>query len=44
MMMAPSAASATVLRPSLHAAMLTGQLTAFSYWLLETFPLLSTIG
>jgi len=24
--------------------MLTGQLTAFSYWLLETFPLLSTIG
>jgi cytochrome c-type biogenesis protein len=25
-------------------AMLTGQLTAFSYWLLETFPLLATIG
>jgi cytochrome c-type biogenesis protein len=25
-------------------AMITGQLTAFSYWLLETFPLLSTIG
>jgi len=25
-------------------AMLTGQLSAFSYWLLETFPLLSTIG
>jgi len=24
--------------------MLTGQLSAFSYWLLETFPLLSTIG
>jgi cytochrome c-type biogenesis protein len=26
------------------AAMLTGQLTVFSYWLLETFPLLSIIG
>jgi cytochrome c-type biogenesis protein len=25
-------------------AMMTGQLTAFSYWLLETFPLLSIIG
>jgi cytochrome c-type biogenesis protein len=25
-------------------AMLTGQLTTFSYWLLETFPLLATIG
>jgi cytochrome c-type biogenesis protein len=25
-------------------AMLTGQLTAFSYWLLETFPLLAKIG
>jgi cytochrome c-type biogenesis protein len=25
-------------------AMITGQLSAFSYWLLETFPLLSTIG
>jgi cytochrome c-type biogenesis protein len=26
------------------AAMMTGQLTTFSYWLLETFPSLSTIG
>jgi cytochrome c-type biogenesis protein len=25
-------------------AMLTGQFTAFSYWLLETFPLLAKIG
>jgi cytochrome c-type biogenesis protein len=25
-------------------AMITGQLTAFSYWLLETFPMLATIG
>lgn len=25
-------------------AMITGQLSAFSFWLLETFPLLSTIG
>ena len=25
-------------------AMITGQLSAFSYWLLDTFPLLSTIG
>ena len=25
-------------------AMMTGQLTTFSYWLLETFPSLSTIG
>jgi cytochrome c-type biogenesis protein len=26
------------------AAMITGQLTTFSYWLLNTFPLLSVIG
>jgi cytochrome c-type biogenesis protein len=26
------------------AAMITGQLTTFSFWLLETFPLLATIG
>jgi cytochrome c-type biogenesis protein len=26
------------------AAMITGQLSAFSYWLLETFPVLATIG
>jgi cytochrome c-type biogenesis protein len=25
-------------------AMITGRLTAFSYWLLQTFPLLGTIG
>ncbi len=25
-------------------AMLTGQLSTFSYWLLDTFPLLATIG
>src|SRR5262249_23490086 len=25
-------------------AMITGQLTSFSYWLLETFPVLSRIG
>ncbi|MGH7014828.1 MAG: cytochrome c biogenesis protein CcdA [Stellaceae bacterium] len=25
-------------------AMITGELTAFSYWLLETFPVLSRIG
>jgi cytochrome c-type biogenesis protein len=25
-------------------AMLTGQLSAFSHWLLNTFPLLATIG
>lgn len=25
-------------------AMMTGQLTVFSYWLLETFPALGTIG
>ena len=25
-------------------AMLTGQLSSFSYWLLETFPVLGTIG
>jgi hypothetical protein len=24
--------------------MITGQLTAFSYWLLETFPRFATIG
>jgi cytochrome c-type biogenesis protein len=26
------------------AAMITGQLSTFSFWLLETFPLLSSIG
>ena len=26
------------------AAMITGQLATFSFWLLETFPVLSTIG
>ena len=26
------------------AAMMTGQLTTFSYWLLDTFPLLAKIG
>jgi cytochrome c-type biogenesis protein len=25
-------------------AMVTGRLTAFSYWLLETFPVFQTIG
>jgi cytochrome c-type biogenesis protein len=25
-------------------AMLTGQLSAFSFWLLEVFPVLGTIG
>jgi cytochrome c-type biogenesis protein len=25
-------------------AMITGELSAFSYWLLETFPSLATIG
>ena len=29
---------------SMGLAMLTGQLTAFSYWLLETFPVFSKIG
>jgi cytochrome c-type biogenesis protein len=26
------------------AAMLTGELTSFSYWLLETFPILARLG
>jgi cytochrome c-type biogenesis protein len=26
------------------AAMISGHLSTFSFWLLETFPLLSTIG
>ena len=29
---------------AMGAAMVTGQLSAFSFWLLETFPVFQTIG
>jgi len=37
-------ASAGVVVVAMGLAMLTGQLTAFSYWLLETFPVFAKIG